>query len=94
MILTAEEAKKKWCPMVRVVEVETDSGELSNSFNRYHAGSGQSHGSIHDNGVCRCLADDCMLWCWVDSLDAIPKVDKRRHGRCGLNSNSELEVSP
>ena len=62
--MTLEEAKKKWCPMARVVEVNADEGALYGPFNRYHT-SVSSHLASPDCQQARCLADDCMMWRWT-----------------------------
>jgi len=53
MMMTEEEAKTKWCPMVRVAHATTDI-----AVNR---ASEYSH--------TRCLASECMMWQWKDKSD-------------------------
>lgn len=64
-----EDAKKRWCPMARVVEV--GDGELHGPFNRYHTDADED--CEHQS---RCLADGCMVWTWEDH--------NYSEGRCGL----------
>ena len=72
MVTTIEEAKTKWCPAARTVEVADD--RLHGPFNRYHTGAEVSeHIVLTEN---RCLANGCMAWVWED-------VDKNV-GRCGM----------
>ena len=50
MIVTKEEAKKLWCPMVR---------------KPLGAGFGCTNGNIDWKGnLVSCIADDCMMWAW------------------------------
>jgi hypothetical protein len=53
MVLTENEAAKKWCPKVQLVLVE--SGALVT--NRY---------SLADAEHCCCIGSFCMWWRWVD----------------------------
>ena len=46
--MTEEEAKTKWCPMVRM-NLCYEAGKEVGSWNR-------------DGGDCMCIASDCMMW--------------------------------
>ena len=74
MIMTPEEAKKKWCPMARVVEGNDD--KLEGPFNRYHTGLEMVQ--ENERNQTRCFADDCM-W-WVEFKNQEGTVN----GRCGM----------
>ena len=52
MIVTKEEAKKLWCPMVNASVSVGDSMLISNRSitSRY------------------CIADECMLWAWTEKF--------------------------
>jgi len=56
-----EEAKTKWCPMVRQpIENVLESG----SFNR---GEGDDYANIKGSSKpCNCIASDCMMWKQTD----------------------------
>jgi hypothetical protein len=69
MLVTEEEAKKKWCPMVSF-----HVGFKSNVFDNKPGGS-PAH-----NGSCFCIASDCMKWRWRESIWA----GKETLGYCGL----------
>lgn len=60
--MTEEEAKKKWCPMVRLVACETDSTVISahQGFNRVFISD--EDGSTKNPEMSRCIAPDCMMW--------------------------------
>lgn len=64
-----EEAKKKWCPMVRY-----EGGYAT--FNRGEKDS-LNRPDISNIQVCNCIASACMLWKWFDS--------NKTQGRCGLS---------
>lgn len=48
--MTENEAKTKWCPMVRIEGAEAGQS----SYNRFNDGSPDPDG--------RCIASDCMMW--------------------------------
>lgn len=73
MFCTEEEAKKKWCPMVRVSKSEFD-GFFDNR---------------QGNGVVTyCLGSQCMVWVWSpehpNKIDCIPILPEYVKGYCGL----------
>lgn len=62
MIVTEEEAAKRWCPMVRTVAVGT--GQMV-SGNRVFRNKEERH----DNPpVSRCIGSECMMWRWVGAV--------------------------
>lgn len=66
--MTEDEARKKWCPMVR-------TGLTAGMAVNHHVGSSHDSpqaGDVHDET--RCIASDCMMW----------RVNGRGNGRCGL----------
>ena len=65
-----EEAKKKWCPMLRFVIGPNDSNWQGVAYtNRMEELKTQSSVS--------CITDDCMFWVEDDSIDG-------NYGHCGL----------
>jgi hypothetical protein len=74
MICTEQEARKKWCPMVR------HPGWMENpgSWNRGEAFN------------CNCIASDCMMWRWTgECKTGVPITSISKHGPtelgyCGL----------
>jgi hypothetical protein len=87
--MTEEEAKTKWCPLVRFYEVEPNSGRPI-IINR------ASDGAIGKESAC--IGSACMMWRWktvrqeYPGQDTIvkatpgyyPKVVNTEHGYCGL----------
>ncbi len=74
MMLTEEEAKKNWCPMVRF----STGADDNNASNRWKGNLVPPE--------CACLASGCMLWRWEKDLCAQgyrPDSDK---GYCRLGS--------
>lgn len=72
--MTEEEAKKKWCPMVR--HLSGDQDESDNPCNRV------GYGNVLDDGEWnRCIASDCMMW---RTGETHPKVKPYVAGYCGL----------
>jgi hypothetical protein len=69
--VTEDEARTKWCPMVRFVVDSQDDGA-----NRWIG-----HQSPPE---CRCIASDCMMWRWrmPETLEEIE--DCKGDGYCGL----------
>lgn len=74
MIWTEDEAKKKWCPMVRqlgTLEKFKDGAVVSmGSQNR-----GYQMGGALDN--CMCISSACMMWRKVDQIGIGPNGEKR-----------------
>lgn len=71
MVCTVDEAKTKWCPMVRSATLicATDYEQTAvggAACNRAYAGD------TYDLSLC--MADGCMMWVW----------EGRAEGRCGL----------
>ncbi|MDR3439848.1 hypothetical protein [Telmatospirillum sp.] len=54
MLMTEEEARKKWCPHVRFAA----TADESNAANRWNDANGNPPS-------CRCLASECMSWRWL-----------------------------
>ncbi len=75
---TEEEAKKKWCPMARVVTATEDGGDLSfdgmPNFNRVCL-----PGSVFLHASCLCVGSQCAMWIWERSSY------REGFGRCGLS---------
>lgn len=76
MILTEENAKTKWCPMVRVFKNECEKTYTTNEdFN---------------NGFEKtCIASDCMMWRWNKVYAGLSHGGKQTNysndgGYCGL----------
>jgi len=63
--ITEEEARKKWCPMARslgrLIGRDRDD-ELDRTIAFGSQNRGTTMGGALDN--CRCIASDCMMWCW------------------------------
>ena len=66
--MTEEEAKSKWCPMVRCIwyPTPTDSG-----WNR-----------VSEN--VNCVGSECMMWRWKTPLSADIDGNYYSNGFCGL----------
>jgi hypothetical protein len=74
-----EDAKKCWCPFVRVGAHR--GSELESSFNRY------LEPGFPDSPVVCCIGPKCMAWRFVeryieDGREMVPSDDT--HGYCGL----------
>jgi hypothetical protein len=77
MMLTEEEARKRWCPMVRL---GYDSNALATPDNRIHPKgrlAKNTEAQIHPGH--RCIASGCMMWRWEPRGYMPP-----RGGYCGL----------
>lgn len=76
-----EEAKKKWCPMVRLIAV-TDKNEVINSTSYNKAMQVKEERIITPAGS-TCIASDCMMWRWeYERVVSMPK--RTTSGYCGL----------
>lgn len=78
-MMTEDDAKTKWCPMVRFKSAETGSGP---AFNR--------GGSPDDWHILNCIGSRCMAWRaeMVDANDDPKDIEARwiesGRGYCGL----------
>ena len=75
--MTEDEAKTKWCPMVR------HEGDENGSFNRGNPGDEINDHDKNRGTLCNCIASDCMMWV-VDT----PKGSSRSEGMT-VNSTHE-----
>lgn len=66
--MTEQEARSKWCPMVR---------------NNWH-GTSTNRGDRGSIETCSCIASDCMMWRWNRKLTDVNSEEKFTEGYCGL----------
>lgn len=65
MILSADDAKTKWCPFSRVVQRQVvDPKALAPVTNLASAVNRDALGTALVPTTCRCLADGCLAWRW------------------------------
>ena len=62
MILTEEEARKKWCPAYRSMRYVNVDGETHEADNRAYA--------FDENP--RCIASECMMWKEGEDIKSLP----------------------
>jgi hypothetical protein len=85
--MTEDEAKTKWCPMVRH---ESPEDEGNGTWNR-----GRKDDVINierPNYSCACIASACMMWRWEvaeewthpHTGEKYPTAFSTEHGYCGL----------
>lgn len=89
VVMTEEEAKKKWCPHARV-----DSGFAgSGVVNRYPKRDGRCRDvSMQEamlNETVNCIGSQCMAWRWLEKFVAVPgghfiPEENPTTGYCGL----------
>jgi len=66
MLLTEEEAKTKWCPMVRFITSHNFQGSVRTLINNRDGGNESV-----------CIASECMWWKWDGERGYCGKI-----GRC------------
>ncbi len=71
--VTAEQARSKWCPFVRVPYVKT--GGVAGINRKAHS----IYGPAALDGS-QCIAAQCMAWRWLDTEETVGD----RIGYCGL----------
>ena len=74
--MTVEEAKKKWCPMIRPILTHDSDG------NRYY-----TNNRLALKELTNCIASDCMMWRWYGyGAEVDGKYDSSYpiEGCCGL----------
>ena len=95
--MTEEEARKKWCPMVRF----GDGNASGNRFDMHPDATEEEHGTPLNPKACRCIASDCTMWVWdrtdtpygfesgkdadgKETLTCVESPIDGIHGCCGL----------
>lgn len=81
MILTIEEAKKKWCPKFQVST--SICGEYSNRDVQVNREM--------DSDYCKCIADECMAWrpIYKECINGTYCPVKEPKGYCGFAGKPE-----
>jgi hypothetical protein len=78
MIVTEDQAKEMWWPIVRIPITADVGGAWATSYNDTHP---------RDEGHARCIGSRCMMWRWAGYLPVpsatVPGQDEA-HGYCGL----------
>jgi len=77
--MTEEEARQKWCPMVRMAaQIHGSMGTL-NQF---------SEPGSNEVKISKCLGSACMMWRWIPLRKAtkfgLIRGGDSEHGYCGL----------
>lgn len=86
--MTEEEAKQKWCPMMRYIIDEEGDDVISNRCTNFK----HEYGAATDSTTC--IASDCMMWRWNKEqkpsvMDiAQPVMESTTSGYCGLGGKS------
>jgi hypothetical protein len=72
--MTEAEAKKKWCPMVRITMM--DLGVAVDNRGRFAKVTTNTH----------CIASECMMWWWnpPSATHINPAEEYHKTGYCGL----------
>jgi hypothetical protein len=68
--MTTEDARTKWCPMVRVTALREGcaTGATTNQIDESYTS-------------CQCISKDCMMWRWTDPTYTWTPTSE---GYCGL----------
>ena len=83
--MTEEEARKKWCPMVRIT-LETEHWEAMNN---------REQPLTADGSRTKCIASDCMMWIAIDNEcrpsapGSVEAIVSEPAGYCGLAGRGE-----
>lgn len=77
---TEEEAKKCWCPFVRLVDGSAGGGLEYMGNRRAGEGASVSPYVIAHSG---CIASECMAWRWIGP-DPVDPTMRTNLGFCGL----------
>ena len=79
--MTEDEAKGKWCPMVRITTIIHNGESLMLSANRDMSFCVPVNSLELATDITKCIASACMMW----------RVDPRAetHGHCGLAGKEE-----
>ena len=65
-MVTEEEARKKWCPFVRLMSVAKRDGKRDTAVTAFNRIALTSDAATHDMSpaAARCIASECMAWRW------------------------------
>tara|TARA_X000001316_G_C922015_1_gene36752 strand:- start:2852 stop:3088 length:237 start_codon:yes stop_codon:yes gene_type:complete len=76
---TEDEAKKKWCPEVRMSasDMPVEGNHASNRSNKTF------------QEKCHCLGSGCMMWRWAKGASVADSINGKRPGYCGLAGKPE-----
>ncbi len=85
--MTEDEAKTKWCPMVRVLMSSKDGNSFEPSFNRMVLEDDPQTPRI--GGAMNCIGSACMMWRWQTDPDGrqmmkATDIPPSKIGYCGL----------
>ena len=75
--MTEDEAKTKWCPMVRL----TATGDPVNG-GEWHSNRMPKDDRVNVESTYLCIGSGCMMWRWTFVDEAL--TDSRTDGYCGL----------
>lgn len=79
MNLTPEQAREKWCPMVRIARRENTEPNFRGTEVVVAGCNTDALGRTRVPKSCRCIADDCAMWRWA-AMDG-PLPDDAEPGR-------------
>lgn len=84
-MVTEEEAKKKWCPMVRCAGIDDDDEAVR--------GAGNCDVLSRNPEDCRCIASDCMAWRWSGPQEYERPIQNEKPGGDGWEENGFCEYA-
>ena len=101
---TPKQARTLWCPMVRIarreVAVEAAAIEKPTSVEHIHKRveivggcNTDALGGFRIPASCRCIADQCAMWRFIDkpfANDGIDRSHMERRGFCGIAGRPEV----
>lgn len=89
MLMTANEAREKWCPMVRIARREVEM--YGRSEGQQHIVAGCNTDALGRNRVpasCRCIASECAMWRWATKGLSCANIEPT--GYCGIAGRPEV----
>lgn len=91
MILSEEEAKKRWCPQARELDWHKDAGNIDRKISGYNRNK--------NGNIPACIASYCMVWRWAEAkklrdIDLVTSDVQDlppRTGYCGIAGKPEYD---
>lgn len=84
--MTEDEARKKWCPFVRLADNE-NRHTWNRSVEQFDADGGKMR-AVYT----ACIASECMAWRWKEILERVADGEPMEPGRVYIAASVKVKV--